>query len=268
MCNFNTYINTKIPLVLFKTGPEEFLSDNIRKNIENNCKILRCKYKYYNDEDCREFIETYFENKVLKAYDSLIPTAYKADLFRYCILYIKGGIYGDLTQIHIEYIDVNKNNIDMLLVKDNNVDNHYKFPNLSPEKDCIQINFIATIPNNNFLKYLIDNITTDILNKKKGNNPLDITGPCAFGSYFKKFFNINTIKLNLNTYIGLDNKKYKINIPYKKCNDYICDINSNKKIIKIKMNDHEKIIYNYNNIDKSPNKNHYDYQWRNNIIYL
>ena len=132
--NFNTYTNIKIPLILYKTGPEEIY-----------CKILKCKYEYYNDEDCREFIETYFENKVLKAYDSLIPTAYKADLFRYCILYVKGGIYGDLTQTHLEYIDINKNNIDMLLVKDNIVDNHYKFPNVLTEKDCIQINFMALL---------------------------------------------------------------------------------------------------------------------------
>ena len=47
---------------------------------------------------CREFIKVNFNPLVLKAYDTLIPTAYKADLFRLCVLYINGGIYGDLTQ--------------------------------------------------------------------------------------------------------------------------------------------------------------------------
>ena len=32
---------------------------------------------------------------VLNAYDSLIPGAYKADLFRYLVLYREGGVYLD-----------------------------------------------------------------------------------------------------------------------------------------------------------------------------
>jgi len=33
---------------------------------------------------------------VKEAYDALIPGAFKADLFRYCVLFIYGGVYADI----------------------------------------------------------------------------------------------------------------------------------------------------------------------------
>jgi mannosyltransferase OCH1-like enzyme len=48
------------------------------------------------DEQCRDFIRDNFDKKTLEAYDSLVPGAYKADLWRYCILYKYGGIYLDI----------------------------------------------------------------------------------------------------------------------------------------------------------------------------
>ena len=50
----------------------------------------------YDDSDCRAFLAKYFKPLVLKAYDKLIPGAFKADLWRYCIMYIYGGIYMDI----------------------------------------------------------------------------------------------------------------------------------------------------------------------------
>ena len=37
-----------------------------------------------------------FENDVIYAFDTLIPGAYKADLWRLCVLFIEGGIYLDI----------------------------------------------------------------------------------------------------------------------------------------------------------------------------
>ena len=54
------------------------------------------KYHLFDDNDCREFIKNHFREDVLYAYDHLIPGAYKADLWRYCVLFIKGGIYLDI----------------------------------------------------------------------------------------------------------------------------------------------------------------------------
>lgn len=38
----------------------------------------------------------HFPAEVKEAYDDLIPGAFKADLFRYCVLFIYGGVYADI----------------------------------------------------------------------------------------------------------------------------------------------------------------------------
>jgi mannosyltransferase OCH1-like enzyme len=53
-------------------------------------------YRLFDDNECRAFIEKHFPADIVKAYDTLIPGAYKADLWRLCMLYMEGGIYLDV----------------------------------------------------------------------------------------------------------------------------------------------------------------------------
>ena len=80
------------------------------------------------------------------------------------------------------------------------------------QDEAIQISFMATIPKNNFYNYVIVNITNDILEKKKGKNSLDITGPFAFCRYFKSYFKLKKIPDGTNNLLGLDGKYYKVRI--------------------------------------------------------
>ena len=50
----------------------------------------------FDKKDREFFIKENFDKTVLKAYNSIIPGGFKADLWRYCILYKYGGIYVDL----------------------------------------------------------------------------------------------------------------------------------------------------------------------------
>ena len=131
------------------------------------------------------------------------------------------------------------------------------------ENDIPGINKYKRDPKNAFLKYVIDSITIKILRRDKGFCSLDITGPAIFGSLFCKFFNVNEIKEGMNEYRGLDNKKYKILVPFKQLDfRFFSDVNnSSKKMVQIKSKNHLKHIYN-NDIKKR-----YDYQWRNNQIF-
>jgi mannosyltransferase OCH1-like enzyme len=60
------------------------------------------QHHLYDEPMCRTFIKDNFPKKVLHAYDSIVPHAYKADLWRYCILYKKGGIYLDSKYYGVE----------------------------------------------------------------------------------------------------------------------------------------------------------------------
>lgn len=53
------------------------------------------KFHFYDDNDAKEFIKLNFNEQTMDAFESLIP-AYKSDLWRLCILYIKGGFYLDI----------------------------------------------------------------------------------------------------------------------------------------------------------------------------
>jgi hypothetical protein len=65
-------------------------------NLIHNRVGVDCIHYLYNDADCRAFIRSEFPPDVVAAYDRLIPTAFKADLWRYCVLYKYGGVYLDV----------------------------------------------------------------------------------------------------------------------------------------------------------------------------
>ena len=68
----------------------------VRNNLILNQVGEDCIHYLFNDSDCRAFILKEYPPDVLIAYDRLIPTAFKADLWRYCVLYKYGGVYLDV----------------------------------------------------------------------------------------------------------------------------------------------------------------------------
>jgi len=64
------------------------------------------EYKFYTDDDMREFLVTHFPSEVVEAYDALLPGAFKADLFRYCALLIHGGLYADIDKLLESNLDI------------------------------------------------------------------------------------------------------------------------------------------------------------------
>ena len=51
----------------------------------------------YDDEDLHAFIKLHFGQEISATYEALVPLAYRADLGRYCLMYVLGGIYSDLS---------------------------------------------------------------------------------------------------------------------------------------------------------------------------
>jgi hypothetical protein len=75
-----------------------FDKSKIPQDIFSNIKEFAPEYKHviYDDEDIVSFLSEYFEPQVLTTFQTLSKGAHKADLARYCILYIYGGIYLDI----------------------------------------------------------------------------------------------------------------------------------------------------------------------------
>jgi hypothetical protein len=81
---------------LSNAGLPPKMYDCVRSNLLLNRVGVDCIHYLFCDDDCREFIRKEYPPDVLMAYDRLIPTAFKADLWRYCVLYLYGGVYLDI----------------------------------------------------------------------------------------------------------------------------------------------------------------------------
>jgi len=93
----NSNIVNNVPLRIFLTWETK----NLPINLYNNIKLLQkmnpeFDIYLYDDQDRINFIKNNFNKEVFDAYNSLIPGAYRADLWRYCIIYKYGGIYIDI----------------------------------------------------------------------------------------------------------------------------------------------------------------------------
>ena len=101
----------------------------------------------------------------------MIPCSYKSDLWRFCVLYINGGVY-----IDIKY----------------QCTNNFKFIALTEKEyfvrdiplNCIYTALIVTLPKNEILLKCIYQIVQNVNDKYYGNDPLDPTGPGLLGRYF------------------------------------------------------------------------------------
>jgi mannosyltransferase OCH1-like enzyme len=92
----------KIPNIIHQTFINRSLPPEIAKIILHNKKICpQCKFVFYDDEDCDNFIKNNFDTKVYSAYKKIndVYGAMKADFFRYCVLYKIGGIYLDIKSL-------------------------------------------------------------------------------------------------------------------------------------------------------------------------
>ena len=134
-------------------------------------------YSFYDDKKCREYIQMYYPADYLKAYDMVIPGAYKADVFRYLLLYREGGVYMDCkSSTMVPLRDFIPSKATFVVFRDR-------------PKGSLLNSFMAVTPNHPILKIVIDMTISNILAKRYNNNSLDITGPQTLGRAFNIYNN-------------------------------------------------------------------------------
>ena len=121
--------------------------DCIPSKVFNNFKKYAPNYNiiFYDDIQCLEFIKNNYNSDVVNAYLRLKIKAHKADLFRYCILYKKGGIYLDIKT-------------ELLKPINSFINNNYFYTCICNSKKCIYQGILVCKKNNSILKILIDHI--------------------------------------------------------------------------------------------------------------
>lgn len=197
MCSMN-----KIPLNIFQTWRTKNVPPGMALSI-NSIKTNNSEFKHYlyDDDDCRNFIQEHFLPDVLMAYDTLIPGAFKADLWRYCVLYILGGIYIDAK---MEWNNVNNFKLTDLLDDDYYVDD-------IPSHPGIYNAFMVSQQKNPVLLDCIDSIVKNVKNRDYRDGALFVTGPgLLYEMAIKNNVNVFDFKLKHEPLIVLtsDNKPF------------------------------------------------------------
>jgi mannosyltransferase OCH1-like enzyme len=159
-----------IPLDIYQTWATKDLPQKMRERVEL-LKHQNPRFNHYlfDDNDCREFIKTHFKPDVLDTYDMLIPGAYKADLWRLCILFIKGGIYMDIKLCCINGFKLIELTEEEHFVKDRPTNSIYNA-------------LMVCKKGNVFIFKSIRQIVENVKNNYYGENPLSPTGPKMMGS--------------------------------------------------------------------------------------
>ena len=211
--------NIIIPPNIFQTWHTKNLPPLMKKAV-NKIRLLNPNfyYKLYDDNDCREFIKKYFNQDVLNAYDRLIPGAYKADLWRYCILYKLGGIYLD-----IKYVPVNGFKCINLLGKEHWV--------LDMDGKGIYNALMVCKPGNPILLKAIIQIVENVKHKYYGRSSLDPTGPGLLSIYFSKEEK-NRFDMKHGVYNSYNNRYILYNnlFVFKSYNGYLDEHGKHKKV--------------------------------------
>ena len=161
-----------IPKLLFQTFETKYVSNEFQSIIDS-WKIHNPEYKYtlYDAKDREEFIEQYFHKRVSDAYKRILPGAFKADLWRYCILYIYGGVYVDIDTLCLGKLDdfLQDKSIECMAPID--LDQGYKVSN----------GFICSVPNSPILMNCIQRIVHTVETNIIPADRLDFSGPGVLG---------------------------------------------------------------------------------------
>ena len=179
-----------IPLNIFQTYHTLHLPEQMRACV-NKLKHDNPEFTHhlYDDAMCREFIKRNFPDNVVRAFDMLNPGAYKADLWRYCVLYIHGGIYLD-----IKYGCVGDFKLIELTKKEHYVKDQM-MQNVRGVYQACMIHF----PKSEVLLQCINQVVTNVQNMYYGTNALMITGPHMMRAFVSDdIFDKSELHLNEN----------------------------------------------------------------------
>ena len=184
--------NGKIPYSVIQVHENRSLP----KRMLNNMATLRTSapgtaYTFYSVPECQEYIKRHYPS-ASDPYDSLIPGAYRCDLFRYIRLYSEGGVYMDSPYAIPEGVkifgDIVRPEDTFVASLDMPIIEHRKMP-------AVHQGFIASVPKHPILKTLIENILDRVRRQEYLDNPLSITGPIMLARTMLKMNFYNGVRL-------------------------------------------------------------------------
>lgn len=168
--------NSIIPKEIIQTYEEFKFFSNLHKQAFNSIIYNNPEYRYtfYTSKDRREFLIKYFEPEIIECYDLLINGSFRADLFRYCYMYLNGGIYVDHKMVFFKPFNyIIKNDTEQINVRD--PVNNYNCNGL-----------IIIKPKSEVMKNCIELCCKHVRERFIGDCCLSVTGPGLYCKFVDK----------------------------------------------------------------------------------
>jgi mannosyltransferase OCH1-like enzyme len=125
----------------------------------------------YSETEARQFLVDHFDRDVVDSYDVFKPCAYRSDLFRYCVLYVKGGIWIDTKmEFTVPLRQIAQKGEMYLRTKDGWCGGN-----------GIANGFLIVKPGSPIMKECIRRIVEAAAARDYKKSELDVTGPCLVG---------------------------------------------------------------------------------------
>lgn len=176
-----TSLTTRAKMVIYRTSRSRYTNLKVynhcyRKWLDLNPSATMI---WFNDLDCKRYMRKQ-PYEVYQAYQRLRPGAFKADLFRLCILYETGGVYVDCEATPC--VSLREMMFGIRLP-------HDKMFIAPLDRRGIHNGFMITSPRHPFLAACIQYIVDNVRNETYYDDDLAITGPVA-------------LSISINRYLG------------------------------------------------------------------
>ena len=158
-----------IPKTIYRSWKTQNFHPKIAKQIR---KMLDINPEYeqiiYNDEQIQDYVRSHYGKEISSAFDKLNIMTARVDLWRYLILYEKGGIYLDIdSTINTKISSFLNDDDDSLITVERN-----------PELFVQWALFFQR--NHPILERVIENVLANISKNKHPNDIISTTGPGVF----------------------------------------------------------------------------------------
>ncbi|GKY99504.1 hypothetical protein MPSEU_000904600 [Mayamaea pseudoterrestris] len=113
-------------------------------------------YRFYTDADAVTFLETHFPPEVLQAYNALSQAHLQSHLFRYCVVFIFGGLFADIDLLLESAVELAiEPDVGFMAAMD------------EPTKvnSCLSKSFFAAAPGHPFLARAIETLVNQVRNR-------------------------------------------------------------------------------------------------------
>jgi hypothetical protein len=162
----------KIPPLIFQCWKSHTVSPEMGEALSSFKNQKGYQHFLLDDQQCYQQLLADFGQRYADAFALLVPGAFKADFWRYCILYKYGGVYSDAKATLLRDLDeIIRPDDELVLVRD-------------VPASCLLNAFIAAKPGHPLLKITIERCLHNIENRLYGVDPLDVTACHLLGRAF------------------------------------------------------------------------------------